>query len=253
MASVPGLFERRTSRAEARRRSRANRNGHLERLEERRVMAFDLVAAFAESDAPFFLKDATPASATLGQAPQQIRLLFTPGTQIDPATLAGNIVVQRGDATITPGSISVDDAPNGNQVVIRFAETLTDGTYRIVVGEGLKSGTDTVRPTSLDIRLDIGAYVVSIVPQPLSGSGNTLTQARDTIHVFFNSEDPLRVAAAQNTAFYQLVEMAADGSDAPGAPSLSPAAVAYDATSGRAVPKLEFSSLPSATAEGAVA
>ncbi len=234
LASVQGLFERRKSHAEAAKRSRASRNGHLERLEERRVMAFDLVAAYAESDTPFFLKDATPPSATLGQSPQQITLRFTPGTQIDPTTL-GSISVQRvGGATITPGSVTVDDTPNGNQVVIRFAETLTDGTYRVVVGADLKSGDDFVQPTSLDIRLDIGAYVVSIVPQPLSGSGNGLTQARDTIHVFFNAEDPLRVAAAQSPAFYRLIEMAADGSDVAGGP-LTPASVAYDATSGRAV------------------
>lgn len=197
-------------------------------------MAFDLVAAYAESETPFFLKDATPASATLGQSPQQITLRFTPGTQIDPTTL-GSISVQRvGGASITPGSVLVDDVPNGNQVVIRFAETLTDGTYRVVIGDGLKSGADSVRPTSLDIRLDIGAYVVSIVPQPITGSGNALAQARNTVHVLFNAEDPLRVAAAQNTSFYRLVEVGADGNDVAGLP-LSPANVAYDATSGRAV------------------
>ncbi len=198
-------------------------------------MAFDLVAAYAESETPFFLKDVTPGPATLGQSPQQITLRFTPGTQIDPSTL-GSISVQRvGDsAPLTPGSVSVDDAPNGNQVVIRFAETLTDGTYRVVIGDGLKSGAESVRPTSLDIRLDIGAYVVSIVPQPLTGSGNALVQARDTVHVFFNAEDPLRVTAAQNTSFYRLVEVGADGNDVAGLP-LNPATVAYDATSGRAV------------------
>lgn len=234
LASVQGLFTHRKSASVAARRGRRSVPGHLERLEERRVMAFDLVAAFAESETPFFLKDATPASATLGQSPQQLTLRFTPGTQIDPATL-GSISVQRvGGATITPGSVLVDDAPNGNQVVIRFAETLTDGTYRVVIGDGLKSGADSVRPTSLDIRLDIGAYVVSIVPQPLTGSGNALAQARNTVHVFFNAEDPLRVAAAQNTSFYRLVEVGTDGNDVAGLP-LSPANVAYDATSGRAV------------------
>lgn len=186
LASVPGLFERRTSRAEARRRSRANRNGHLERLEERRVMAFDLVAAFAESDAPFFLKDATPASATLGQAPQQIRLLFTPGTQIDPATL-GSITVSRSggladafgngnDIIVTPGFVGVDDAPNENQVIIRFAEALPNDSYRITIGASLKTLAAESAPVqmfrdggafNLALKLDLGAQVTSVVPQPV--------------------------------------------------------------------------------------
>ena len=40
-------------------------------------MAFDLVAAYADSVTPFYVKDASPAVVSLGEAPQQITLRFS--------------------------------------------------------------------------------------------------------------------------------------------------------------------------------
>ncbi|MGB8854157.1 MAG: fibronectin type III domain-containing protein [Pirellulales bacterium] len=143
-------------------------------------MAFDLIAAYAQSETPFYVKDVTPSMPTLRQAPQQITLRFTPGTQINPSTLGGISVVRAGgDGSFTDagqssvpavpiGSILVDDSPNQNQVVIRFAETLPDDTYRIVVGAGLGSvNAGSARAAQVDVRLDLGAFVTSVVPQPV--------------------------------------------------------------------------------------
>lgn len=115
-------------------------------------MAFGLVSAYAAASEPFYVVgQITP---TLDVAPQQITLRFSPGVQINAASLNAISVLRSGgdgvfgnsnDASVTPvdsfGSITVDDSPNQNQVVIRFADALVDDTYRITVGAGLTSLT----------------------------------------------------------------------------------------------------------------
>jgi len=142
-------------------------------------MAFGLVSAYAAGSDPFYVVG--QAMPTLDVAPQQITLRFSPGTQIDPASLGAISVVRTGgdgvfgngnDVSVTPvgsvGSITVDDAPNQNQVVIRFADTLVDDTYRITVGSGLNSlNTGNAAPISFDLRLAIGSFVTAVVPQPV--------------------------------------------------------------------------------------
>ncbi|MCX7413819.1 MAG: Ig-like domain-containing protein [Planctomycetia bacterium] len=213
-------------------------------------MAFDLVAAYAAAtnEQPFFVSG--QSAATLNEAPQQIVLKFSPGVKIDAGTLGAISVVRSGgagdgfggagskaDVTVVPGSITVDDLPNENQVVIRFAETLPDDTYRITVGAGLKTTTnDTARPTNLDFRLDLGAFVMSIVPQPVTRTGATLTQDRNTIAVYFNRNDPLNAASAQTVSSYRLFEVdPATGSEVSPLGFTCPSAVSYDASTGKAV------------------
>ena len=181
---LPSVFRSRTSKARGRQRRRGEARPP-ERLEGRRLLAFDLVAAFAGSDQPFYATGVTTGTPIVAEAPQQITLRFSPGVQLDAGTLANVTVVGAGadgsfgtadDAPLALGGsigfIGVDDAPNGNQLVIRFAETLPDGLYRINVGAGLESvNSGAARPTSIDLRLDLGAHVQAVVPQPITRGG----------------------------------------------------------------------------------
>ncbi len=122
-----------------------------------------------------------------------------------PITLTGI-----GDTYITPGYVGVGET--GREVVMRFSSPLPDDAYRIDIlgrgsialrntaGQAYNGGTDT----SLGFRLDLGARIESIVPQPITRNANgTLSQALDTIHVYLNN-DELNLADAENEAFYQL-------------------------------------------------
>lgn len=254
-SSVQEVFRRRGPKREGitRRRHQSHEARPGERLEDRRVMAFDLVAAFATSDAPFFVAGST-SGQPLTEAPQQMTLRFSPGVKIDPATLGSISIVRSGggndpfgngnDVTLPATSLQrlVNDVPNQNEVVIRFAETLPDDTYRIVVGGGatglktLAGDTLAAASRSFDVRLDLGAFVTAVVPQPVSRlAGGGLTQDRDRIVVYFNAEDPLDVASAQTAASYRLFEIdRTTGADlAPLAP-VNPVSVAYDPATGRA-------------------
>ncbi len=217
-SSVGRLFSRKSRGGQGRPRNRKRPDFRLERLEERRLLAFDLIAAYAQSERPFFLAG-SPAEV-LEAAPQEITLRFTPGTKVDSTTLGSISIVRSGGATdsfgngndvaVMPGSIVVESAPNENEVVIRFAETLPDDSYRIVVGPGLTSqgSVGSVNASSFDFRLDRGAFVQSVVPQPTASINRDgvyqLVHARGQIQVWFNLEDPLAQASAENPAFYRL-------------------------------------------------
>ena len=225
--TVHEVFNRRSRRPARRQRDNRVNDHQLERLEERRVMAFDLVSAYAASTTPFFVSGQN--APTLTEAPQTLTLRFSPGVTIDPSTLGNISIVRSGgagdgfgaagsnvDFTIVPGSASVDDLPNQNQVVLRFADTLPDDSYRIVIGGGLKTVAQGSAPAesfrsggsfNLDFRLDLGAFVKSVVPQPLTRTGSSLSQDRNSIAVYFNREDPLSQASATAVSSYQLFEV----------------------------------------------
>jgi len=187
LTSVRGLFARRRggSRRIAPRGEQGRAGQAPESLESRRLLAFDFVSAFPNVGT--FITE----GAVGRQAPQQITIRFSPGTQVDPATIATGITVTRAnhdgtigdgsDMRVEPGSITVDDAPNQNQVVVRFADTLPDDSYRITItgaGTGglrtLAQGTTAVErfraggTFTLNFRLDLGAQVVGVVPQPVT-------------------------------------------------------------------------------------
>ena len=221
LTSVRDLFARRRSRPAVRRRGTLHR---AEPLEARQVMAFDFVAAFPNFGQ--FITD----GATLREAPQQITIRFSPGARVDPTTLGAISVVRAGpdgafggadDVNVTPtgfvGIVAVDDFPNENQVVLRFAENLPDDRYRLSIAGSLKTlANGPAAPAEsfrnggrldLNFRLDLGAQVVSVVPQPVTRQANgSLSQARDTVVVYFNANDPLAMASAQNAGNYRLVE-----------------------------------------------
>ncbi len=211
-------------------------------------MAFDLVSAYATtSDDPFFKLG--EVSKTLTEAPQQITLRFSPGVKIDPTTLGSISVVRSGpgsdalgngtDVTLVRGTDYlplVNDLPNQNEVVIRFTDTLPDDNYRISVGAGLRTtGSDTATPRSIDFRLDLGAFVETVVPQPVTRTGATLSQDRNAIDVYFNRDDPLNETSARTASAYRLFEVdQATGDDvAPLAP-VNPTSVAYSQSTGKA-------------------
>ena len=226
-SSLPSLFSRRLKgrRAGSRRRRGNAEHAGLERLEGRRVMALDFVAAF-----PNFGQFITEG-ATLREAPQQITIRFSPGARIDPATLGAISIVRAGadgafgsgdDVNVTPvgfvGTVAVDDFPSENQVVIRFAENLPDDLYRLSITGGLRTlaNLPAVPAESfrnggrldLNFRLDLGAQVVSVVPQPITRQPNgSLVQARDTVVVHFNENDPLLEASAETVGNYRLYEI----------------------------------------------
>jgi hypothetical protein len=220
----------------------------VEPLEDRRLLAFDLVAAYAQNETPFYVMG--QSAQTLTEAPQQITLRFSAGIKIAAGTLGSIAIVRSGaagdgfgdagtkaDEPIVPGSITVNDLPNENEVVIRFAETLPDDTYRITIGAGLRTAAnDSATPRSFDFRLNLGAFVRSVVPQPVTRAGAALTQDRNAIAVSFNSNDPLDVTSAQTVSSYRLFEVnPTTGADVAPAAPVNPTGVAYDGTTGRAV------------------
>jgi hypothetical protein len=250
LTSLRDLFSRRRDGRRIGLRRRPAAVHRAESLEERRVMAFDFVSAFP--NAGQFITQAS----VLQEAPQQITLRFSPGAKIDPATLGAISIVRSGgdpvlgnsnDVTMTPqggiGIVAVDDFPNQNQVVLRFAETLPDDLYKITIGGGLKTlaaGPSAPAQSfrnggsfSLDFRLDLGAQVVSVVPQPINRTvGGGIQQTRNTVEVFFNANDPLLVGSAQNPRNYRLVETnPTNGEDVA---IQIPVAVAYDSVAGKA-------------------
>ena len=114
------------------------------------------------------------------------------------------------DTFIKPAYIGVGDT--GREVILRFAEALPDDSYRIDIlgrgslalknsaGQSYNGGVDT----SVGFVLDLGAKIESIVPQPITrGANGVLSQALDTIHVYFNA-DKLNIAEAEDERFYQL-------------------------------------------------
>jgi len=216
------------------------------------------VAAYAESPIPFFVAGDTTATPRLAEAPQQVTLRFDPGVQIDPSSIGGSVTFVRSgngvlgdgnDISVLPvvpvGSITVGDSPNENEVVIRFADTLPDDVYRFTITSGLRStSSDTATAYQFDVRLDLGAFVTAVVPQPVDRlSGGGLQQRRDQVDVYFNAIDPLSQSSAENPGQYRLVPVSPAGID--GVP-VSPTGVTYSATTGKAV--LAFT--PNAIADG---
>ena len=62
-----------------------------------------------------------------------------------------------------------------------------------------------VQNVTVDFRLDLGAQVVAVVPQPITANPNgTLSQQRNQIVVYFNNDDLYR-PDAENPALYQLI------------------------------------------------
>jgi methionine-rich copper-binding protein CopC len=233
------------------------------------VLTLDFVSAYVEDSTPFYVTNVTD-DAELVESPQQVTLRFTPGVEIDSSqtSLDGISVFRSGgaddsfapfgslsDQQILPGEIIVDDFPNENQVVIRFADKLVDDTYRISISSDLQSiNGESFRggeSFSFDFRLSLGQQITSVVPQPIVRASDVtvgLTQSRNVIEVYFDANEELDADSAQTAGHYKLIAIdEATGADigTPGDETV-PDSVVYDSESHKAT--LTF--LPGDIADG---
>ncbi|MGI9460245.1 MAG: hypothetical protein ACR2NF_09625, partial [Pirellulales bacterium] len=230
------------------------------------MLAFEYVASYIETESPFH--QAGSATQSLDISPQQVVLKFTPETKIDPNSLSAGITVQRSgfandpfgatgsfqDITISPGAIVVDDAPNENQVVIRFANSLPDDSYQITINglTTLPDETDAVEQfnnglsTTVPFRLSLGPNVVSVVPQPINRPNVavdpkdfTLSQSANEIVVYFDSSEPMDQTSVEDITRYQLIEI--DEVTAAEQSTVSPTTATYSAATNSV--SLQFASI----------
>lgn len=227
----------------------------LETLESRRVMAVGPTLAGIQPNNGSLL---TP-NAILKVGPQDLLFNFTneQGFKLDPSTLNGIQLIRSGfdgdlndgqNVIVTPGYIGIGDT--GNEVVMRFSEPLPDDKYRVIVF-GTTGGPDILEDTAgnafqagrsnftLPFDLDLGAQIVSVVPQPVDRNATTgaLTQRANEIDVYFNDDD-LNVASATNRNFYKLIltkNTATPTDDV----TITPTSVVYSAATDKAT--LKFS------------
>ncbi|MEM8910223.1 MAG: Ig-like domain-containing protein [Planctomycetota bacterium] len=229
------------------RSSRQKRRRHLlETLEARQLLAGPQLIGIQPNEGGLIDRDGT--DNVLNVAPRVLTLRFDQDQQIDASTLDGIRITRSGgdgtfdpldpnsgDLLVTPGLITVGD-PNENEVLVRFAENLPDDDYRIEVFgfddpdapipiTGLRNldgelhevnGAVGQRTTTVDFRLDLGALIESVVPQPVlrDPESGEQYQNRNEITVYFN-EDPLFVEddaagnpterSVENPRFYQLL------------------------------------------------
>jgi parallel beta-helix repeat protein len=120
---------------------------------------------------------------TRNVAPRELTLQFNPGQLISTTNLNSAIQITRGgadrilgnanDVPVTIGFVGIGDHPE--EVVVRFAQDLPDDVYRITLkGTGptpLRNQANEVFNNGVDLnrtfRLDLGALVEGVVPQPV--------------------------------------------------------------------------------------
>jgi len=127
-------------------------------------------------------------------SPRELTLRFNEGQEIDPGTLEAIQFIRSvdgawgngDDQAIDVGWVGIGD--RANEVIVRFAETLPDDLYRMVIfGEDLDPNNPPRPPLkpvdplrnlrglafhegqnlTFDFELDLGAQVVAVVPQPV--------------------------------------------------------------------------------------
>ena len=234
---------RQRNRVDARRD--ALRHLQVEPLEERRLLASDLELVGIQPDGDEFLHDGDVRNL----APSSLHFYFSGNQEVDPSSLDGIQVSRAGgdgafgdanDVFIQPGYSGIGSAPN--EVILRFAAALPDDDYRIDI---LGSGPDRVLnidgdpfnggvDQQLQFRLDLGAQIIAVVPQPIAVQPNgSLAQNGNQIVVYFNDDD-LYVPDAQNPALYQLI-FTNDTANNLDDVTFNPQSVTYDAAADRAV------------------
>ncbi|MDP6444688.1 MAG: hypothetical protein QF805_12920, partial [Pirellulaceae bacterium] len=200
-------------RAELRRRAEQRRL-ELEKLEDRVVLTGPQLAGILPNGEELLDTDGT---TRLNIAPRELTISFDETQQFNDAAIQDSIRLIRSggdmafgdanDVVITPGFLGSRDAPNGHQIVMRFQDSLPDDHYRVelfafddgsqnitalrnINGEVLQSpqGLDRI---SVDFELDLGAQIISVVPQPIRRDPNTgdLIQDDQQIVVYFNDDD----------------------------------------------------------------
>ncbi|MEO8493503.1 MAG: choice-of-anchor L domain-containing protein, partial [Planctomycetota bacterium] len=252
----------------------------LESLEDRRLLAAGpRLAGIQPNNSVLFSFD-DPSANVRSVAPRELNIRFDENQQIvnTPANLSAIRITRSGfdgvfgnanDVQITPGFIGVTAAPDQNEVIVRFAETLPDDIYRIeIFGAGsaaplqnsrneayvatlsaFDNDNDSTKDT-IEFSLDLGAQVVAVVPQPVrrvtdptNPNFGGIVQARNQVEVYFNDDDLYvenddlgnpTARSAENPAFYQLI-FTADTVRNTDDVTLTPLDVTYDAAADRAV------------------
>ncbi len=211
-----------------------NRKVLSQQLESRNMLAGPELLAI-RPDAGALLRDGD----TLNSPPGEFNLLFNGGANLNESTINANsvrLIRSGGDGTfgdgnevavalgyvglVDPGDTS---ASNTQRIVLRPASSashnagstssqLPDDTYRIqIVGTGPNALTNLLNETyaglldAVTFRIDRGAQVVAVVPQPVTrGPGNALSQATNQVVVYFD-EQRLNTSDATDPKYYRLV------------------------------------------------
>ncbi len=255
---VKNFAERSHDRQRTQKRFKTRQN-LVQQLEDRRLLAGpELIAIRPDSGA--LLDDGD----TLNVAPLEFNLQFKAGANLDESTISTNsikLVRSGGDGTFGDGN-EVDvalgyvglenpgdsDPSNLQRIVFRTSSLAShnateprfafpDDTYQIqVIGTGANSlrnlGGESFNDgasSTTSFRLDRGAQVVAVVPQPISHG--PLSQASDEIVVYFDDQ-PLDPAQAIDPSYYRLVNTAASLTAADDSTSL-PESVTYDDVANR--------------------
>ncbi len=219
-----------------------------ELLEDRRLLAVGPQLLGIDHNNGVLLQDGSVHNT----APRELTFRFDEGQLLDRATLSGIRLVRSGfdgvfdngnDVTINPAYL--DLGQTSFSVVMRFNQTLVDDMYRVeIVGRGTGAlrntaglafgdrtmdNVDNGQSLTSTFDLQLGAQVISVVPQPVTRDPATgvLTQAKNKVEVYFNN-DPLNATSAQTPAFYRLI-------DTQDQSLLFPQSVTYDAVANVAV------------------
>lgn len=221
----------------------------LEKLEDRQLLAGAQLIGIQPSDGELLdLDDITE----LNVAPRDLTFRFDESQQF-PAVPDGIRISRAGedlllgtadDVIVSPGFLGPREAPNENEIVARFASTLPDDVYRIEIfaqdlpSEGINAltnvngepflSTEGDRVT-VDFRLNLGAKIISVVPQPIQRNPSTgeLEQSNDTVLVYFNDDD--LGPSATDPSFYQLILTNDTVRNTDDGQPLLPTSVTYDA------------------------
>ena len=230
-------------------RKQARRKLRLEPFEER--ILFSINGPLLLAVIPFE-GSVLQNNDTLHVAPHELTFRFDSAIDANSLITAGVPAIQftRGvdhtlgngnDLTVQPGYVGIGDNPY--EVLVRFDQNLPDDLYRVrIVGAGAAALKDTGgkafnngQNVDLQMKLDLGAQVVAIVPQPVSrDAAGKLSQATNQIEVYFNNNDPLDVASAQAITNYQLIRTATTANPLDDT-RFNPTQVQYDAATGKAV------------------
>lgn len=245
--------KRKARKARERRLDRHEKRGgkgtfSLERFEERCLLAGPQLISIIPNAG-----DLIQDGQTRNVAPRELTFRFDQNQVIDDVSLAAGIRFVRAgadgllgtadDLNVALGFQGIGKRPS--EVVVRFAETLVDDAYRIVlVGAGaaplrntdfeaFNNGVDK----QIDFNLDLGAQVIAVVPQPVQRDAlGNLTQAGNRIEVYFNDDDLRTIAAGQlDPNFFQLIYTANTATPNDDAPAVTPSVVSYDAAADKAV------------------
>jgi hypothetical protein len=241
-----GDLNKQLKKRTARLQKRSQRSMQLEKLEDRMLLTVGhpILVGIQPNDGERL--DLTGQSE-LNIAPSQLTLRFDGNQSFDANQAELNQAIQitragtdgafdtADDVRVVPGFIGGNTAPNQNEILIRFAETLPDDQYRVEVFGvddipnsivALRNAFDEVfTPSGADtdrqvifFDLDLGAQIQAIIPQPTSRNGaGEIVQEDNVVLIYFNDDDlhdsaisftkgvGTPAAAVVDPAFYQLI------------------------------------------------